>query len=183
MTPLVQPLLSVRCPTAVTGFVIAIWIYAIECISPAWAFSHVGKEVSEIIPVRTHFNAAPTVEVEPIAIGIAASKSGSLPRNVCPTDSLLVAAMSMASRRIASSFSVEAATRTGVPTFEVTGGGNDFISAFASAVPVSITVLGEGKVFDRQPTERFAFDICAHGEILNEKSKFIYGWLDKRVGL
>ena len=119
----------------------------------------------------------------PIALRISASKPCSLPGNVSSTYALLVASMSVAPRCIASAFSMETAARPCVPTFEVTGGNDDIGSAFTAAIPMSIPALGEGEIFNRQSAKQFSFDICAHTDMLDGISKFVFGWLNYRVAL
>ncbi len=81
ITPIIL-LFLLCCPAAIAGFVVPVIVDSVQC-QPSWAWTHVSEECGcGVLPSFTHGNAAKTIAVIPLILGIKAAGFSTTPSHV-----------------------------------------------------------------------------------------------------
>jgi hypothetical protein len=79
---LIESLFSLRCPAAIVGFVIPVFVRpAVECLV-GWTLSHVGKKIGEDQPSVTYRDPSTAVMLPPVSGGVSAASPHRQPTGI-----------------------------------------------------------------------------------------------------
>jgi hypothetical protein len=144
---LIRRLLDCCSPSAIGGFVVTIVVAAIKRHA-VWTQSHVGDEVSKVVPTCAHSYASAAVILVLVVFGVSATLAGGLPCHVLfgTTPMVIASRSSVLGAILRSQYALLAPTARGIATRQVVGLKISFLPATAPASPVVImaTLLGIG---------------------------------------
>lgn len=133
-------LLGVRCPTAITRFVVTIIVDAVKCGS-CWAFTHINKKILKFHPPIAHLNTPSAIPFKAARVYTGAPRNHTLPSFVFGLAESAV---------LTNSVPIVTPARSGVATFQGLSQYSSKPTAHAETIPEDRGHFGFGRQSQNQ---------------------------------